>query len=49
MTQFIVLNKEDIKALNHNQPVSVISRFDNTEIVVCTKEYFEEQRKGGTE
>lgn len=49
MTQFIVLNKEDIKALNNNQPVSVISRYDNTEIVVCTREYFEEQRKGGAE
>lgn len=49
MTQFIILDKEDIEALNNNQPVSMISRYDNTETVVCTKEYYEEQRKGGAE
>ena len=47
MTQFIILDKEDIEALNDNQPVSMISKYDGTEIVICTEEYFEKQRKGG--
>ncbi len=49
MTQFIILDKEDIEALNNNQPVSLISKYDNTKIVVCTEEYYEKQIKGGAE
>lgn len=43
MKQFIILNKEDLEALNNNQPVSMISNYNDTEIVVCTEEYYEEQ------
>ena len=49
MKQIIILNKEDIEALNNNQPVSIISRYDGTEIVVCTEKYYEEQMKGDAE
>ncbi len=49
MTQFIILDKEDIEALNNNQPVSVFPKYDGTKIVVCTEEYYEKQIKGGKE
>ena len=47
MIQFIILDKEDIDALNNNQPVSLFSKFDSAEIVICTEEYYERQRKDG--
>lgn len=45
MRQFIILDKEDMQALNNNQPVYLISKFDNTKIVICTKENYDKQYK----
>lgn len=43
MTEFIILNEIDIELLNKNKPVVV--RIDNKPYILCTEEYYENQRQ----